>query len=224
MTWVCPEGHSSEASDYCDVCGLRIGTAPSAGETPDATPSRPGASPDVTFVPPDDDDADTSTTAPREPCPDCGTPRSGDDRFCELCGHDFREPPAVRASWEVVVRCDRAQFERFPSQGLVFPADAPELRFTLKGDRVRIGRGRPGEAPPEIDLAGSSADPGISRPHAVLERCADGSYAVRDLGSTNGTTVGDGRTTAVGTDTAVTLTDGDVIRIGAWTAITVHSC
>ncbi|URM99933.1 FHA domain-containing protein [Actinomadura madurae] len=64
----CPNGHTSQSPDYCDICGERIGAAssggPSSGEA--AGPqSSPGA----------------------RPCPDCGTP--GTDRFCEACGYDF---------------------------------------------------------------------------------------------------------------------------------------
>jgi pSer/pThr/pTyr-binding forkhead associated (FHA) protein len=70
-------------------------------------------------------------------------------------------------------------------------------------------------------LAGAPADPGISRLHAVLERRADGSYAVRDLGSTNGTAVNDDPS-PVGREVAVPLKAGDRIRLGAWTTITLR--
>lgn len=118
------------------------------------------------------------------------------------------------------MRADRSQFERLPSQGLDFPADTPEWRLPLEGDRLRIGRGsrRGDESVPEIEVV----DPCVSRLHAMLERRTDGSYAVRDLGSDNGTTVGE-QLTPVGTETAVGLADGDVIHIGAWTAITVRA-
>ncbi len=223
MTAICPHGHTSQTTDYCDECGAPI--SPAGGAVPGATEVLPAVE--------DHDDADTSTTASPEPCPMCGTPRSGDDVFCEACGHDFRSPPAtgndVRAprtsegQWEVIVRPDRAQFERVAASGIRFPSEASERRVTLDGDQVRIGRsrGRDGVVP-EIDLTGPFEDPGISRLHAVLERRDDGSYAVRDLDSTNGTALGD-ELTAVGTDAAVPLADGDVIRIGAWTTITVHS-
>jgi pSer/pThr/pTyr-binding forkhead associated (FHA) protein len=75
---------------------------------------------------------------------------------------------------------------------------------------------------PEIDLAGAGEDPGISRLHAVLERRPDGGYAVRDLGSTNGTMVNDDPA-PLAQHVAVALADGDRIRIGAWTTITVRS-
>lgn len=62
----CPSGHTSQAQDYCDVCGERIEGAPT-GAAP--LPSGPQPSPGGT------------------PCPDCGTPST--DRFCEACGYDF---------------------------------------------------------------------------------------------------------------------------------------
>lgn len=70
----CPNGHASQATDFCDVCGERIGSSapssPSGGGTgatgAQAAPGAPAAG---------------------TPCPDCGTP--GSDRFCEACGYDF---------------------------------------------------------------------------------------------------------------------------------------
>jgi len=208
MTVLCPSGHPSETSDYCDQCG-----APIARSAP-----APPATVDLVV-----DDEDTSPAAPREPCPRCGAPRSGDDRYCEGCGHDFLAPQPAIAAWEAVASADRAQFERFAADGLSFPADYVERRFPLKGAELRIGRSRgSGEPAPEIDLASPPEDPGISRLHALLERQEDGSYALRDLGSTNGTTVNDDLH-PVGTDTAVPLADGDRIRLGAWTTITVRT-
>lgn len=118
---------------------------------------------------------------------------------------------------------DRHQFERLAPAGLEFPEDFTPRRFAVCGAAVRIGRsrGRPGEPLPEIDLAGPPADPGISRLHAILERRPDGGYAVRDLGSTNGTTVNDDPS-PVADDSALPLVAGDRIRLGAWTTITLR--
>ncbi len=93
--------------------------------------------------------------------------------------------------------------------------------FPLDADEVRIGRPRQGDEPLEIELSGATRDPGASHLHAMLERRPDGSYSLRDLGSMNGTTVGDDPN-PIGTGVRVALVDGDVIRLGAWTAITIR--
>lgn len=210
MTVVCPNGHSSATTDYCDQCGALIVAA--GQKTPPPDPPAP------------DEDEDTSAAPVQTPCPVCQMLRSGDDRFCENCGHDFQAAPPTRAVWEAVVSADRAQYERFATVGVSFPADYAERRFPLKESEVRIGRGRGHGSDPalEIDLRGPVEDPGISRLHAALERLKDGRWRVRDLGSTNGTTLNDDPT-PVGTDAPVCLADGDRIRLGAWTTITLRA-
>jgi FHA domain len=77
---VCPNGHDSASDDFCDVCGMRIdgarmsppaGSAPAPGPAPWPDPTAPAA-------------------AGAEPCPRCGTPRTG--QFCEACGFNFSGP------------------------------------------------------------------------------------------------------------------------------------
>ena len=210
MTVACPSGHLSATQDYCDQCGAPIGAEPVAPQ------------PTLEFEAVDE--PDTSPAAVREPCPTCGAPRSGDDRYCEGCGHDFLAPPVPRAAWEAVATADRGRFDRLAPDGIAFPGDYGERRFALADDEIRIGRrrGRPGEPVPEIDLGGDPEDPGISRLHAVLERQADGSYAVRDLGSTNGTMINDDPA-PIGSENAVPLSSGDRLSLGAWTTITLRA-
>lgn len=210
MTVLCPDGHLSETTDYCDQCGLQITRAP-------IQPTEV-----LTVV-----EEDTSPAARPELCPECSTARSGSDQYCERCGHDFVSGHLGTASatggWEAIVQADRQQFSRFASAGLSFPSDYGERRFELDQAQLRIGRSRAGvDDAPEIDLAGPVEDPCISRTHAVLERQPDGSYAVRDMGSTNGTTINDDPD-PVGDQVAVPLTDGDLIRIGAWTSVTIRA-
>jgi hypothetical protein len=80
----CPSGHQSASDDFCDVCGVLIGAAPSLA--PDAVPAAsawtgtgaaagPGVNPTGTGL------------VPGEPCPRCGVMRAG--QFCESCGYDF---------------------------------------------------------------------------------------------------------------------------------------
>jgi hypothetical protein len=84
----CPSGHASASDDFCDVCGVLIGAAPSlapdraqAGSALSGASGAavPGAAPvgiPGGTVPP-----------PAQPCPRCDAPRSG--QFCESCGYDF---------------------------------------------------------------------------------------------------------------------------------------
>jgi FHA domain len=67
---VCPNGHDSVSDDFCDLCGMRL-----AG--PAVTPMTPAAG-----LPPA-----SRPVSGGEPCPRCGTVRSG--RFCEACGFNF---------------------------------------------------------------------------------------------------------------------------------------
>jgi hypothetical protein len=209
---VCSNGHRSEATDYCDQCGCPIAVVAS-----DRRLAVADASPGSAI-----EEVDTSPATPRQRCPACGGQSAGNDRYCEDCGYDFVAAPAT-SRWEAVVMADQRQFERYATADLAFPADYVPRLFAVDGLEVRIGRsrGRAGEVAPEIDLAGTPADPGISHLHAVLERREDGSYAVRDLGSTNGTSLNDDPS-PVGSETAVPLVAGDRIRVGAWTTITLR--
>ena len=129
----------------------------------------------------------------------------------------------LQVAWEAVVSADRTQFDRFACRFRI-PDSYGERRFALDAERMLIGcrRGGPGNEPPAIDLAPAPVDPGISGRHAVLERQNDGSYAVRDLGSTNGTTVNDAPG-PIAPDQAVRLADGDTIRLGVWTTLTIRN-
>jgi hypothetical protein len=78
----CPAGHESASDDFCDVCGVLIGAAPSLGPGLAAAPGAPAAGsgvPGHTVAGP--------SPWPGESCPSCGAARSG--QFCESCGHNF---------------------------------------------------------------------------------------------------------------------------------------
>lgn len=78
----CPSGHASASEDFCDVCGVLIGAAPSLAAEPaqaETAWSAGGAQ-------------QAGATAghaapPGEACPRCGVTRAG--QFCESCGYDF---------------------------------------------------------------------------------------------------------------------------------------
>lgn len=74
MIYQCPKGHQSTDSDYCSECGALIGQP----KIINAEPVQTSAS-------------NKPSGAPQEICPDCGTPREGNGRFCEVCRHDFQD-------------------------------------------------------------------------------------------------------------------------------------
>jgi hypothetical protein len=219
---VCPRGHQSVATDYCDECG-----APLSGAAPVA--ASPAAAP---------------VAAPAgELCPECGTPRTG--RFCEVDGHDFLGTPTVPpvpvpaaapapaptaapvANWRVVVSADRAYHTRMQTiampdaEPIPFPAFCPERRFTLPGQQVLIGRrSRSRGIEPEIDLTGPPEDAAVSHAHAMLVAVPEG-WAVVDLDSANGTYVNEGAD-PIEANVPVPVGAGDRIHVGAWTTLTLR--
>ena len=73
MTYTCPKdpSHQSDDPDYCSVCGAKIqsGASPPGGST--------GGS------------GSAASQTSGEACPDCGTPRNNNARFCEVCRYNF---------------------------------------------------------------------------------------------------------------------------------------
>jgi hypothetical protein len=90
---VCPNGHDSASDDFCDTCGMRIGGSPPPG-SPQPGSRAVGSSPAPgaqSTAWPDPGASVSGASAPAaEPCPRCGTPRSG--QFCEACGYNFAGP------------------------------------------------------------------------------------------------------------------------------------
>ncbi|NUU22101.1 MAG: FHA domain-containing protein [Streptomycetaceae bacterium] len=141
-------------------------------------------------------------------------------------------PPSTHQglAWTVWVTADAEYFERVVSQGgpdahaMRFPPYHEAWHVSLRGERMRVGRRRAGETgsgAPEIDLSGPPADPGISHLHVVLMSRPDGSWALVDPGSTNGTTLNGGQR-AIDVNVPVDLRDGDRIHVGAWTTLEVR--
>jgi pSer/pThr/pTyr-binding forkhead associated (FHA) protein len=79
---VCPNGHDSASDDFCDTCGMRIGGSPPPGGPATSSSSASGA--------PSSARPDPAAPVSAEPCPRCGTARSG--QFCEACGYNFAGP------------------------------------------------------------------------------------------------------------------------------------
>jgi hypothetical protein len=82
MSVRCPDGHTSESTDYCDICGLPIGAAPA--QAPSGLDLGPAPATPPTLPTPVG-----SPSSNEKPCPNCGAEVPGDDLFCEVCGYDF---------------------------------------------------------------------------------------------------------------------------------------
>jgi len=158
-----------------------------------------------------------------------GSPRqeAPGPRSRQAAGTGGGRPAGRGPEWMAVVTADRAYFDDVvagrdaDSVPIEFPGEQPARTFRLSGTQMRIGRRSASRAlVPEIDLSGPPADPGISHLHAVLIASQDGTWAVLDTGSSNGTQV-NGRDNASGEPAP--LRDGDSICLGAWTRLTIRS-
>jgi pSer/pThr/pTyr-binding forkhead associated (FHA) protein len=132
------------------------------------------------------------------------------------------------ATWTATIGPDREYFMAMMQRsgpeaaGLNLPAYSPEQQRTLSGNQVTIGRRRHSTGDtPDIDLSVPPEDPGVSHQHAVLVQQPDGSWAVVDQNSTNGTTVNMSEE-PIQPFVPVPLQDGDRVHVGAWTTITIR--
>jgi hypothetical protein len=197
----CVEGHTSVATDYCDVCGSAIRAASGA---PDPAPAS---------------------------CPACGAPISGrfcescgHDAALPAPVTPASGPAAQQTVWTAVVAADREFYNRVLARGgpdtVEFPQFFPERRITLRDNATLIGRRNTGQGvEPQIDLGIHPSDRGVSSQHAVL-RLHGAELTITDLGSTNGTSL-NGSETLLRNGAETPLSDGDRIHVGAWTTITV---
>ena len=200
----CPSCGTPRTGQFCEACGFNFnGPRFIPASPPPPAPGPPAPAAESVFSAP------SARSAPSAP------PAPSMSSF-----------PYPQATWTAVVGADHAYYERVQAvtgpegAAVVFPAYCAERRFQLVGNQMRIGRRSVSRGlTPEIDLTGPPADPGISRLHAVLIATPDGSWAVLDPGSANGTLVNGSE---IGIGDEVPLHDGDRINLGAWTAITVH--
>jgi hypothetical protein len=194
----CADGHTTVATDYCDVCGSPV-TTPAARPASATTCPACGASMSGRF------------------CESCGR----DSALPE----PVVPQPAAEASveWTATVTADQDYYKRVIDRGgpdtVEFPEFFPERRITLYGNTL-IGRtNRKQGVEPGIDLGIQPIDRGVSTQHAVL-RVQGSGLTVTDLGSTNGTSLNDSDELLANGE-EVALADGDRIHVGAWTTITV---
>ncbi|HEY2304265.1 MAG TPA: FHA domain-containing protein [Streptosporangiaceae bacterium] len=245
----CPQCGAARTGQFCEVCGFNFASGPapvaaasgSPGPAPDALASGPAAV--DAPAPGGDGQADTGSGA----VPGAG-PRPGPGYGDSAAGPGSAGPGAeadatagragvtgsaagsgaeAAAGWTAVVTADRAYYDSVIAEGgpdaasIEFPGYCPERRFRLAGREMRVGRRSVSRGlEPEIDLTGPPADPGVSHLHAVLIAEPDGTWAVLDPGSANGTIVNSGE---IVSGVRVPLHDGDRICVGAWTVLTMQA-
>ena len=240
MSRTCPAGHTSQATDYCDTCGIAMGP-PTSAPAPDETGMLPT----------------TEGITVADQCPSCGTANPANALFCESCGYDFttgarprpadpvpsapdrpappdllsdplsdplpaNPSPAPAASWVAEIwidpdwYADQQSTDPLPSPGL--PTVTPLRHTSILVGRASRSRG----ISPDLDLG---SDTGISRRHAQLT--TDGQrWFVEDLGSSNGTYVGGALgalpTTPVPPGQKTEVRPDERVYVGAWTRIVIR--
>lgn len=228
-TVVCPNGHQSTSTDYCDICG-----SPIESSAPPASAPTPAV-------------AATTTT-----CPHCGAPASSLALFCETCGYDFTtgslpaaadpDPAPVVATpapdpspqlptpapdgqdaWVAEIWVDPDWYEAQQPEEPMPSAGLPGL-VPLRERSVLVGR--PSESRNIHPAVDCGSDSGVSRRHCQLN--TDGQrWWVEDLQSSNGTYVsraGDPLpTTPIPPGQRREIEDGDRLYLGAWTRIVVRT-
>ncbi len=249
MTAVCPAGHTSEAEDYCDVCGMPIDTTLAGPAAPPAPTDLPAESP--------------AATSTGQPCPNCGTENASEALFCEVCGYDFttgsmpRQPestqslaaPAASADevehaaagtaesptasstngggaaavdWVAEIWIDPAWYEAQDSPDPLPSPGLPDV-VPLRSASVLVGRKSASRnINPEIDCGNDS---GVSRRQAQMT--TDGRrWFVEDLESANGTFVGPASgalpTDPIAVGTKHELDADDRVYVGAWTRLVIR--
>ncbi|MBD2777412.1 FHA domain-containing protein [Iningainema tapete] len=206
----CPKGHSSTEPDYCSECGTKIQGTPVPTITVETR----------------------NTKSLQITCPACTAPHnpsSGD--FCEICGYNFvtkthgEVPPLEEGSRGVGEQGNTQSLEIIaivdPSLRSPESPEAPvqqPITFKLDKESNLIGRNSTLRGVyPEVALDFDSA---VSQRHALLNRQPDGTFILRDIGSTNGTKLNGVELTPM---VDVPIKDGDEFTLGHWTRLKLRS-
>ncbi|OUL27485.1 phosphopeptide-binding protein [Nostoc sp. RF31YmG] len=220
-TYKCPKGHESTESDFCSDCGAKI-----------LGISEQKIAQNATNV---------------ETCPDCSAPHEPDSgNYCEICGYNFvtkahgelaianspkeeeketqkqsffstssSTPQFPVTGWEVIVTIDPSL--RHPESPEP-PIDRTPITFPLEKATNLIGRNSQVRAiHPEIAL---DSDDAVSHRHALLNRQADGTFTLRDIGSSNGTQF---KGVELKPMVDIPLQDGDEFTLGHWTRVVIKA-
>ncbi len=195
----CPDCGTSRrgGARFCEICRYNFDTGASGVGVQLPTPAPPtivqSAELPIPLIPPVPQSSAIPITSPSESPP---------------------ASPVVPEKWEVLVVVDPSMYTD-PDPGVDCPTNEPDRVFPLDFAENLIGRrSDKRDIHPEIPLT----DPGISHRHAKILRQPDFSFALLDVGSTNGTHLNDKEATV---GVRFSLKDGDQITVGCWTRITL---
>ena len=235
----CPKGHESTESDYCSECGAKINGSPELAFAANSLSSTAAQTDVSVIICPD-------CTATHEPdsgdfCEICGYNFvTGGHGELPLVGVNAVMAKQVAPTPETPpsTKKEPESLAWFPSSSII-----PCLELIITIDQAL---GTPESPPPptaqppltlrldqEINLIGRSSelhaihpeialdfDDAVSRRHALLIRQPDGTFVLRDIGSSNGTKL-NGVELQPMIDTPIK--EGDEFTLGHWTRIVVKA-
>ena len=228
---VCPNCSAllDEGLRFCEVCGYD----PATGSLPEAPLARPAAYPapmpatEPTYDPGADHGGgpvDSFGTGPGSG-PSGPGPGFGDPTYPPLSQSGSASGSGVgrpQGALVAVITADRAYYESHMMGEVEFPLGMPARAIEFESTQVTIGRrSRSRGTNPAIDLAGPPEDPAVSHTHASLLQSPDGTWALIDHGSTNGTYLNE-EPDPLPPNHPVPVRPGDRIYVGAWTRITLE--
>jgi len=223
----CPQCGAARTGQFCEVCGFNFATGTAPQPAPVAAAADSGPGPGAGPGPGSGSGDGAGGPGSAGPGADVDATPGPAGVTGTAAGSGAEAVPDAAAGWTAVVTADRDYYDSVVAEGgpdassIEFPGYCPERRFRLTGREMRIGRRSVSRGlEPEIDLTGPPADPGVSHLHAVLIAEPDGTWAVLDPGSANGTIVNSGEIVA---GVRVPLHDGDRICVGAWTVLTMQA-
>ncbi len=246
----CPNGHETQATDYCDVCGVVMPADTSTSlETPGDTHAEPDTPAEAEAASPDQASPDGQS------CPNCGVQNVADALFCEACGYDFTtgtmprsgasgsgdasdatagdpdavsdppgniSPPLSADTWVAELWIDPQWYAEQQSPDPL-PSAGPPVVVPLTNTSLLVGReSKSRDIHPDVDCG---ADNGVSRRQAQLT--TDGTrWWVEDLGSANGTFVAGAvdplPTTPIEVGIKREIGPDDRIYLGSWTRLVIR--
>lgn len=118
----CPAGHTSESTDYCDICGSPMDApAPSKSSTPAPAPKAMGVV-----------------------CPNCSVMNAPGALFCEACGYDYTTGTMPRPAAPLSILDLDAPLPDTVGGAAPTPQAAPGAAATQPGDSAQPGQQAPG--------------------------------------------------------------------------------